>query len=162
MSSMKKILKAGRGAKARYLDMEDAEAMTGSRHPAAIIRRLNQLQHSLGSLLDCSPEEKQARIQAAMETLQGIAPEDDIEGMLAVQMIATHDMAIDCLRLASSQLWDEPGRDMSIKHALKLMAHYNDQVKLLDRRRGRGQQKITVEHVNVHSGGQAIVGNVGI
>jgi hypothetical protein len=29
------------------------------------------------------------------------------------------------------------------------------------RHRGKGQQKGTVEHVHVHNGGQAIVGNVG-
>jgi hypothetical protein len=30
----------------------------------------------------------------------------------------------------------------------------------LNRHRGKGQQKVTVEHVHVHDGGQAIVGNV--
>ena len=30
----------------------------------------------------------------------------------------------------------------------------------LDRHRGRGQQHVTVEHVHVHKGGQAIVGAV--
>jgi hypothetical protein len=30
----------------------------------------------------------------------------------------------------------------------------------LNRHRGKGQQKVTVDHVHVHSGGQAIVGNV--
>jgi hypothetical protein len=30
----------------------------------------------------------------------------------------------------------------------------------LNRPRGKGQQKVTVEHVHVHEGGQAIVGNV--
>jgi hypothetical protein len=30
----------------------------------------------------------------------------------------------------------------------------------LNRHRGKGQQKVTVEHVHVHSGGQAIVGAV--
>ena len=32
--------------------------------------------------------------------------------------------------------------------------------KSLNRHRGKGQQKVTVEHVHVHEGGQAIVGNV--
>ena len=32
------------------------------------------------------------------------------------------------------------------------------QVEALQRYRGKGQQKLTVEHVHVHSGGQAIVG----
>jgi hypothetical protein len=31
----------------------------------------------------------------------------------------------------------------------------------LNRHRGKGQQKVTVEHVHVHSGGQAVVGLVG-
>jgi hypothetical protein len=31
----------------------------------------------------------------------------------------------------------------------------------LNRHRGKSQQKVTVEHVHVHSGGQAIVGAVG-
>jgi hypothetical protein len=30
----------------------------------------------------------------------------------------------------------------------------------LNRHRGKGQQKVTVEHVHVHEGGQAIVGTV--
>jgi hypothetical protein len=31
----------------------------------------------------------------------------------------------------------------------------------LDRKRGTGgQQKVTIEHVRVHSGGQAVVGNI--
>jgi hypothetical protein len=30
----------------------------------------------------------------------------------------------------------------------------------LNRHRGKGQQKVTVEHVHVHSGGQAVVGMV--
>jgi hypothetical protein len=30
----------------------------------------------------------------------------------------------------------------------------------LNRHRGKGQQKVTVEHVHVHEGGGAIVGNV--
>jgi len=30
----------------------------------------------------------------------------------------------------------------------------------LNRHRGKGQQKMTVEHVHVHEGGQAIVGNI--
>jgi hypothetical protein len=33
-------------------------------------------------------------------------------------------------------------------------------VDTLDRRRRGGEQKVTVEHVHVHAGGQAIVGSV--
>ena len=34
------------------------------------------------------------------------------------------------------------------------------QLEALQRYRGKGQQKVTVEHVNVNAGGQAIVGTV--
>jgi hypothetical protein len=34
-------------------------------------------------------------------------------------------------------------------------------IKPLNRHRGKGQRKVTVEHVHVHSGGQAIVGAFG-
>ena len=37
---------------------------------------------------------------------------------------------------------------------------YTRQLEALDKHRGKGQQKITVEHVNVHAGGQAVVGTV--
>jgi hypothetical protein len=33
-------------------------------------------------------------------------------------------------------------------------------VEALNRHRGKGQQKVTVEHVHIHSGGQAVVGVV--
>ena len=35
-----------------------------------------------------------------------------------------------------------------------------DLVEVLNRHRGKGQQKVTVEHVQVNAGGQAIVGNI--
>lgn len=49
---------------------------------------------------------------------------------------------------------------MVLKHAHKLMNPYTQQLATFNKHRGKGQQKVTVEHVNVHAGGQAIVGNV--
>jgi hypothetical protein len=37
---------------------------------------------------------------------------------------------------------------------------FTAQLEALQRYRGKGQQKVTVEHVNVNAGGQAIVGTV--
>ena len=37
---------------------------------------------------------------------------------------------------------------------------FTTQMEALNRYRGKGQQKMTVEHVHVHKGGQAIVGAV--
>lgn len=42
----------------------------------------------------------------------------------------------------------------------RLARTYAAQMDTLKRYRSSGQQKVTVEHVHVHAGGQAIVGNV--
>ena len=44
--------------------------------------------------------------------------------------------------------------------AVKLLRTFALQIEALQRYRGKGQQKVTVEHVHVNAGGQAIVGAV--
>lgn len=67
---------------------------------------------------------------------------------------------MECLRRAMLPEQTVAGRDQNLKHATKLMSLYERQLAALDKRRGRGQQKVTVEHVHVAPGGQAIVGSV--
>ena len=50
------------------------------------------------------------------------------------------------------------GREQNLKHAGKLLAIYSRQIEVLDKHRGKGQQKMTVEHIHVAAGGQAMVG----
>jgi hypothetical protein len=97
---------------------------------------------------------------ATLAALEAIAPTDGIEGMLATQMVATHEAAMECLRRAMISEQSFEGRDVNLKHAQKLLQIYARQMEALDKHRGRGQQKITVEHVTVQAGGQAIVGHV--
>jgi len=89
----------------------------------------------------------------------GIGAVDEIEGMLATQMVATHAAAITALRrLKGSETI--PQQDSNGNLAVKLLRTFAAQVEALQRHRGKGQQKVTVEHVHVHAGGQAIVGSV--
>jgi hypothetical protein len=53
------------------------------------------------------------------------------------------------------------GRRESLTQANKLSRSFATLLEALNRHRGKGQQKVTVEHVHVHSGGQAVVGVVG-
>ena len=106
---------------------------------------------------------KEQKLQAAMaayDALKEIAPRDELEGMLAGQMVATHNAAMECLRRAMKEGQTFEGRDQNLKHATKLMGLYERQLAALDKHRGKGQQRITVEHVTVEAGGQAIVGEV--
>jgi len=52
------------------------------------------------------------------------------------------------------------GRKENLNQASKLSRTYATLLESLNRHRGKGQQKVTVEHVHVHEGGQAIVGAV--
>jgi hypothetical protein len=104
--------------------------------------------------------ELQVRLVRALDQFDSLAPADGAEGMLALQMVGTHDAALECLRRAALPRLTFAGRDMALKHAHKLMSLYTQQLAALNKHRGKGQQKVTVEHVNVAAGGQAIVGNV--
>lgn len=51
---------------------------------------------------------------------------------------------------------------MNLGAANKLSRTFSQLVETLNRHRGKGHQKVTVEHVHVHAGGQAVVGTVGV
>ena len=91
--------------------------------------------------------------------LKGIAPKDQIEGMLATQMIATHHQALNCFRIAAESETIEM-LNLAVNSANKLTRTYTAQIEALNRYRGKGQQKMTVEHVYINSNVQAIIGNV--
>ncbi len=103
---------------------------------------------------------RERQLQAALAGLMGIAPRDELEGMLAAQMIAAHSASMECFRRAmiGDQTFD--GRKEALNQANKLSRTYTLLLDALNRHRGKGQQRVTVEHVHVHQGGQAIVGAV--
>jgi len=92
--------------------------------------------------------------------LHGIRPRDEVEGMLAVQMVGVHNLAMEFVRRAMLKGQTFDGVNMAVARADKLMRTFTMQLDALNRHRGKGQQKITVKHVHVNEGGQAIVGNV--
>lgn len=95
-----------------------------------------------------------------LAALHGIAPTDELEGMLAAQMVAVHRWSMESLRRAGVKDQTADGVERNINRATKLMRTFVAQMEALTRYRGKGQQKVTVEHVHVNQGGQAIVGAV--
>ena len=91
--------------------------------------------------------------------LIGVRPNDECEGMIAAQLIAAHNSAMECYR--GAMLAEQTFEGRRENQANKLSRTYAVLLEALNRHRGKGQQKVTVEHVHVHSGGQAIVGSVG-
>ena len=67
---------------------------------------------------------------------------------------------MECYRRAMLREQTFEGRRENLNQANKLSRTYAALLEALNRHRGKGQQKVTVEHVHVHAGGQAIVGMV--
>ena len=141
--------------------LESPEAIaeaTGTNDPELSQQLINQVYKTLWMPAELSDEERLQRIRAAIAAMRGIKPRDEIEGMLATKMVATHAAAMECLRRSMIQKQTFLGRDNNLRHAAKLLSIFAKQLETLNRNRGKGQQKMTIEHVNVAPGGQAMVG----
>jgi hypothetical protein len=104
--------------------------------------------------------ERTKQIAATRAAMMGMKPRDALEGMLIGQLIAIHNAAMECCRRAMIPGQTFEGGREALNQANKLSRTYALLTEALDRHRGKGQQHIRVEHVNVHAGGQAIVGAV--
>lgn len=98
-------------------------------------------------------------ICAAMLDLE---PRDGFEGMLISQMVGVYAHAVECLRMATIDSNKGSTQIHLTLHnqAVKLMRTYIAGMEALKKYRTGGLQKMTVEHIHVNQGGQAIVGNV--
>jgi hypothetical protein len=74
-------------------------------------------------------------------------------------MVVTHEVALDMLNLAHHADYIAT-QNACGNLAVKLHRTYTAQLEALSRLRCGGEQTVRVEHVHVHSGGQAIVGAV--
>ena len=91
-----------------------------------------------------------------------LKPQDPFESLLISQMLMVHQQALH--NLSISNLDENRGRtdiqDSLTSRYVKLMRLYALQMESLDKHRRGGKQKMTVEHVTVNAGGQAVVGSV--
>jgi hypothetical protein len=111
-------------------------------------------------LANSDKDDRTRQMQAALSAMFGIKPQDELEGMLGAQMVAVHSAAMECFRRAMLKEQTFEGRRENLSQANKLVRSYATLLEALNKHRGKGQQVVRVEHVHVHSGGQAIVGAV--
>ncbi len=105
-------------------------------------------------------ETRNRQFGATVAGLVGIGPKDEVEGMFAAQLLAAHNAAMECYRRAMIGEQSFDGRRENLSQANKLSRTFAVLIEALNRHRGKGQQKVTVEHVHVHSGGQAVIGTI--
>jgi hypothetical protein len=98
-------------------------------------------------------------INFMLAVVKGIEPRDQVEAMLAAQMAAIH-MASMTFARRLAHVENIPQQDSASNAFNKLARTFTAQMEALKRYRSGGEQKMTVQHVHVAEGGQAIVGNV--
>lgn len=102
-------------------------------------------------------DEDYAQVANAINSaLLAMAPADIIEGQLCARLLVLNNQIAEYMGRAASPTQTPEGRDLNINRATKLMRVYNESLEALNRHR-RGSQTLTVQNVNVNSGGQAIV-----
>ncbi|MBK8008618.1 MAG: hypothetical protein IPK23_09380 [Rhizobiales bacterium] len=118
----------------------------------------NQAMQSLW-MKNSSAEDRDKQLSATVSALMGIAPKDELEGMMAAQLLAAHNAAMECYRRAmiGEQTFEDGAESRPSQQAL---AHLRCAARSPQPPSRQGQQKVTVEHVHVHAGGQAVVGMV--
>ena len=94
-----------------------------------------------------------------LAVINGVKPKDELEALLAAQMAVVHCrfMAFG-MQLNQAETLAQQGDAESALN--KLARTFTMQMEALKRYRTGGEQKVTVQHVSVGEGGQAIVGNV--
>jgi hypothetical protein len=108
-----------------------------------------------------SEEDRNRQLFVAVTGLRAFKAADEIEGMIAAQAMAAHHASMECSRRA--MLHEQPFEAAQgfRKAAANASRTFIELLSALDRKRGTGgQQKVTVEHVHVHSGANAVVGNI--
>jgi hypothetical protein len=120
----------------------------------------NETIRTLWYFKNSNVKELEKQRSAALDALIGINPRDELEGMIAPQLVACHHASMECYRRAMLAEQSFEGRRENLTQANKLSRTYATLLEALDRHRGKGQQKVTVEHVHVYQGGQAVVGVV--
>lgn len=97
-------------------------------------------------------------VAIAVDAAQSIGARNSLEKMLAHQLAALHSVAMRTMDRASIA---KPEHQAGILNsAIRAMTAFQGGLHTLQRLRADGSQTVTVRHVTVEAGGQAVIGNV--
>jgi hypothetical protein len=103
-------------------------------------------------------------VALGIDTADSIEAANSVEKMLAHQMAVAHEAAMRMADRGLSYEHSQPGDQVEacrcLVTAARLMAAFTNGALALQRLRTGGSQTVTVQHVTVSAGGQAVIGNV--
>jgi hypothetical protein len=138
-----------------HLKVTEGERLLGSHDQRFYTALSSQLVNAVSKGDEISEKES----DFAFAVLENLKPRDETEGMLIAQMAAVHVQAMQFARKLNHYRSIEELEVME-KTLNKLTRSFTSQMEALRKYRNGGEQKVTVQHVNVNEGGQAVVGNV--
>ena len=137
--------------------IDSLQTLTGTQSPFSTDKILIQVANAL-AWPKISQEDTILRPAAAIGEMGAT---NLTEAMLSTQMLAVHDAALMYLHRSQVEGQTVEGADGNVLRSTRLMRLFTDQLEAMQKLKGKsGQQRVTVEHVHVHDGGQAIVGAV--
>lgn len=139
---------AGKNETLTFLKLQQTFSTNGLDPLNARADELLKYLGSVGALND-------GKYNAALSFIESMAPKDQAEALLLVQMYITHDAAIRALSAIGNSEW-VPHTQMWANLATKLLRVSQGQMETLSRMRRGGEQ--VVRHIHVDNrGGQAVI-----
>ena len=142
-----------------HKDLKTAEALLMGATGTVYESFFDGLLRQLGNATARDGQVSEGDLNFMLAVIKGIEPQDQVESMLAAQMAAVH-MATMTFARRLSHVENIAQQDSAERAFNKLARTFTAQVEALKRYRTGGEQRVVVEHVHVHQGGQAIVGTV--
>ncbi len=95
----------------------------------------------------------------SQSALKALCTDGALQEMIAAQMLSIHNLQQLSMVMANKTMGSEFNQYF-VNSAVKLSNAFTQQASLLSKLQGSIGQRILVEHVEIHDGGQAVVGNV--
>ncbi len=131
-----------------YLALKDAFGTTSSDFMMEAVT-------GLSTVLPRRPE-GHGGTNAAVAMMQAIGPQNELEAAVGLQIIATHNLAMDSMARAFTATHQE-ARDRFVSQSTKLSRTMSAQLDSLIKLRGGGRQIVEVKHIYVN--GPAVIGD---
>lgn len=157
-------LRVTKGTNASRLEPDHPEpavgyALLGEALGTADFDFLSGLLSQLANASASGREGNEEELGFMLSLVKGVKPKDEVEAMLAAQMAAVH-LAMMSFARRLNHVETIQQQDSAERAFNKLARTFATQMEALKRYRTGGEQKVTVQHVSVSEGGQAIVGNI--
>jgi hypothetical protein len=99
-------------------------------------------------------------VNAVLAFIEGAEVRNEVEAALAIQMGCTHAVTMTLLNKLGGEYSGLKNTTVLVSAVARLMKAFATQVETLRRLKHGSSQTVRVEHVHVHDGAQALIGNI--